>query len=143
MHRGGGRIKHRIDWLLSRVASVAQDRRQDVIDRLVDIGLGDLRDIVQWDSMGNLTITPSADLTEAQAAMVSELYLEKGKGLKVKMVDRLAALEKLAKIFKAYPDPEQVQAGVTIVVVSPPKLSNAEWLKTYGGLTEVVVEGEE
>lgn len=141
--RGGGIIKTRVAYLVGLVAKGSQDRRQEVIDRLVDIGLGDLRDIVQWDSMGNLTITPSDKLTEAQVAMVSELYLEKGKGLKVKMVDRLAALEKLAKIFRAYPDQEQVQPGLTVVVVSPGKLSNDDWLKEYGGLKEIVVEGEE
>lgn len=141
--RGGGIIKTRVAYLVGLVAKGSQDRRQEVIDRLVDIGLGDIRDLVQWDEYGNLTVTRSADLTEAQAAMVSELYLEKGKGLKIKTVDRLAALDKLARIFKAYPDQDHGPAvGVTIVVVSPPKLSNDDWLKEYGGLEEVKVIGE-
>ena len=120
-------VKARIDWLLEERVNASTRRRhhreKDIEDiqarllkRMADIALGDTRDVQQWNrkaivnSDGDVTgftdeidITPSHKLKPEQAALVKGVF-RKGDGVRVELVDQLAAMEKLAKMLGMFQD---------------------------------------
>lgn len=85
---------------------ITQDR---VLQELARIGFADIRDLFEWD-VESATFIPSRDLTEDQAAAVSEIQAETTSTrerngtttdttvkLKIKTYDKLGALDKLGK----------------------------------------------
>jgi phage terminase small subunit len=82
---------------------VTQDK---VMAELAKIGFYDIRKAVRWGGIPEVTpggehvypveMVPSEDLDDSTAAAISEVSLTSG-GIKIKMSDKLAALEKLGK----------------------------------------------
>jgi len=93
-----------------------------VIARLTTLAFCTLREVAEWGPDG-VTLKPSADLTEEQAALVREVAETFGsdtrKGVRIKTHDQLAALGKLADIcnlVKQHGDQQQAQQVVVNVV---------------------------
>lgn len=75
-----------------RRTTVTADR---VVQELARVGFGSLRDVVSWGG-SSLTLRPSAELSEDQAASLAEVT-EGRHGLRVRLFDKLRALEMLAR----------------------------------------------
>ena len=88
---------------MSKRTEVTQDR---VVAELAKLGFYDIRKAVRWGGIPDVTpegehiypveMIPSEDLDDDTAAAISEVSLT-AQGVKIKMSDKLAALEKLGK----------------------------------------------
>jgi len=104
---------------LARRHNIDADR---IIGRLTTLAFGTLRDVAEWGPDG-VSLKPSADLTEEQAALVREVAETFGsdtrKGVRIKTHDQLAALGKLAEIcnlVKQHEAPQQAQQVVINII---------------------------
>lgn len=79
----------------------------EVVHHLMSIATSDIRDIVQWDGE-KVTLKKSADIPDGAAIAIAEVSQTAGRfgnNVKVKMVDKLGALNTMAKIVQlAAPD---------------------------------------
>jgi phage terminase small subunit len=76
-----------------------------VLTEYARIAFADVRHIVQWTADG-LEITPSDELTEADAAAISEIVSGTGAGhSRVKFYDKKAALDAIARHLGMFPLP--------------------------------------
>ncbi|MBV8472410.1 MAG: terminase small subunit [Hyphomicrobiales bacterium] len=134
-------VNARIEWLLmDRVRADTARRhksekkvgnlRSRVLQELERVAFADVRDIVQWrrvpivDKDGTVTgyedvmvVTPSEQLTAAQAAAVREVTTKSG-SLKISTHDKNSALEKLCKALGIYSDAAAPPAPSVVVVDS-------------------------
>lgn len=89
---------------------------EKVLAELARIGFSDLRDFADWKG-GTVTLKSSDDLGES-SRVISEVSQGKD-GVKIKLWDKLNALEKIAKHIKLYDDepekkPEEKTTNLTI-----------------------------
>lgn len=85
-----------------RAALVADDegRREAVVQELEAIGAGEATDVIQWDDMGRVTLTPSDQLSERAKRSIKKVKVtpnQFGNTIEVEMHDKLSALRLLAK----------------------------------------------
>ncbi len=85
-----------------RVALVSSDegRREAVVQELEAIAAGEATDVIQWDDMGRVTLTPSDQLSERAKRSVKKVKVtpnQFGNTIEVEMHDKLSALRLLAK----------------------------------------------
>ena len=85
-----------------RAALASQDeaRREAVVQELEAIGAGEATDVIQWDAMGQVTLTPSAALPERARRSIKKVKVtpnQFGNTIEVEMHDKIAALRLLAK----------------------------------------------
>jgi len=81
---------------------VADDegRREAVVQELEAIGAGEATDVIQWDDMGRVTLTPSDQLSERAKRSIKKVKVtpnQFGNTIEVEMHDKLSALRLLAK----------------------------------------------
>lgn len=77
-----------------------------VLRELARVGFGDARSILTWGETG-VVLKPSDQLSDDDAAMVSEVtqtVSKDGGSMKVKLHDKLSALEKIGKHLKLFSD---------------------------------------
>jgi phage terminase small subunit len=80
--------------------------RARIVDELASIAFANAGDYFAWGPDG-VTVKPSDDLTEAQRGVIAEVsqtVTEKGGAIRVKLSDKQAALEKLARVFGMFSD---------------------------------------
>lgn len=85
-----------------RAALASQDdsRREAVVQELEAIAAGEATDVIQWDDMGRVTLTPSDQLSERAKRSVKKVKVtpnQFGNTIEVEMHDKLSALRLLAK----------------------------------------------
>ena len=85
-----------------RAALAADDegRREAVVQELEAIGAGEATDVIQWDDMGRVTLTPSDQLSERAKRAIKKVKVtpnQFGNQFEVEMHDKLSALRLLAK----------------------------------------------
>ena len=85
-----------------RAALVSSDegRREAVVQELEAIAAGEATDVIQWDDMGRVTLTPSDQLSECAKRSVKKVKVtpnQFGNTIEVEMHDKLSALRLLAK----------------------------------------------
>jgi hypothetical protein len=85
-----------------RAALAADDegRREAVVQELEAIGAGEATDVIQWDDMGRVTLTPSDQLSERAKRAIKKVKVtpnQFGNTIEVEMHDKLSALRLLAK----------------------------------------------
>ena len=81
----------------SRRTGITADR---VVEEYARIAFADIRRVISWSSSGVVTVKPSADLTDAEAAMIAEVQdvaTANGRTIRVKLGDKLGALDALAR----------------------------------------------
>jgi hypothetical protein len=82
------------------LASQDEERREAVVQELEAIGAGEATDVIQWDDMGRVTLTPSAALPERARRSIKKVKVtpnQFGNQIEVEMHDKIAALRLLAK----------------------------------------------
>jgi hypothetical protein len=85
-----------------RAALAADDegRREAVVQELEAIGAGEATDVIQWDDMGRVTLTPSDQLSGRAKRSIKKVKVtpnQFGNTIEVEMHDKLSALRLLAK----------------------------------------------
>ena len=91
--------------ILRRIAEIRQENASrsrvepwQVLEELANIAFAKLTDYVRWDAAGNIETLPSSDLTEAQKSAIREYFgRDSWKGRRVRLHDKIAALDRLAK----------------------------------------------
>jgi len=82
------------------LAASDADRREAVVQELEAIGAGEATDVIQWDDMGRVTLTPSDQLSDRARRSVKKVKVtpnQFGNQIEVEMHDKLSALRLLAK----------------------------------------------
>jgi len=82
------------------LAASDADRREAVVQELEAIGAGEATDVIQWDDMGRVTLTPSDQLSERAKRSIKKVKVtpnQFGNTIEVEMHDKLSALRLLAK----------------------------------------------
>ena len=82
------------------LAASDADRREAVVQELEAIGAGEATDVIQWDDMGRVTLTPSDQLSERAKRSIKKVKVtpnQFGNQIEVEMHDKLSALRLLAK----------------------------------------------
>jgi len=82
------------------LASSDEARREAVVQELEAIGAGEATDVIQWDDMGRVTLTPSDQLPERAKRAIKKVKVtpnQFGNQIEVEMHDKLSALRLLAK----------------------------------------------
>ncbi len=144
-HAAGSRLLTNVK--VKPVIRAAMDERakrleisaDNVLKELARIGFADIRDLVAWDEE-HVGFRPSAQLTDEQAAVISEVFSEahssndkdgnvhKTLKLRLKTYDKLAALRDIGRHLKLFTD--NVEHAVTGgVLVVPGSVEPGEWEK--------------
>jgi len=82
------------------LASSDEARREAVVQELEAIGAGEATDVIQWDDMGRVTLTPSDQLSDRAKRAIKKVKVtpnQFGNQIEVEMHDKLSALRLLAK----------------------------------------------
>ncbi len=82
------------------LAASDADRREAVVQELEAIGAGEATDVIQWDDMGRVTLTPSDQLSDRARRAIKKVKVtpnQFGNTIEVEMHDKLSALRLLAK----------------------------------------------
>ena len=82
------------------LASSDELRREAVVQELEAIGAGEATDVIQWDDMGRVTLTPSDELSDRAKRSIKKVKVtpnQFGNQIEVEMHDKLSALRLLAK----------------------------------------------
>lgn len=109
---------------IERLQAKVQKKNDVSIDRIVQeyarLGFSDVRDLVDWDG-ANVQLKPSEDLSDDAAACVSEVSVT-AQGVKIKLHDKKAALDSLAKhlgMFEERPPENNLTVVNRIELVAP------------------------
>ncbi len=84
----------------SALASSDDASRDAVVQELEAIAAGEATDVIQWDDMGRVMLTPSDQLSERAKRSVKKVKVtpnQFGNQIEVEMHDKLTALRLLAK----------------------------------------------
>ena len=82
------------------LASSDEARREAVVQELEAIGAGEATDVIQWNDMRRVTLTPSDQLSERAKRAIKKVKVtpnQFGNQIEVEMHDKLSALRLLAK----------------------------------------------
>jgi phospholipase C len=82
------------------LSSPDADKREAVIQELEAIGAAEATDIITWDAMGQIQLTPSSQLSERARRGIKKVKVTPnahGNQIEVEMHDKLSALRLLAK----------------------------------------------
>jgi len=82
------------------LASADADRREAVVQELEAIAAGEATDVIRWDAMGQVQLTPSDQLPERARRSIKKVKVTPnahGNTIEVEMHDKLSALRLLAK----------------------------------------------
>lgn len=114
-------VRARIDELISAAAEKAGVTIERVINELARIGFADIRQIVDW-GPGGVTVKDSGTISVDAAAAVAEVGKTAGGHLRIKLHDKVGALEKLGKHLGMFREKVEVAGanGGPIKVDLPP-----------------------
>lgn len=110
-------VQERIQGLANKLNSRTDNKIERIITELQLIAFGSLKDVAEWNPDG-LYIKDSSDLDE-EARLVSEVSesrTEKSTNIKIKMHDKLRALELLGKYHKIFTDKIEQQSEQKIEI---------------------------
>jgi phage terminase small subunit len=99
-------VRARIDELISAAAEKAGVTIERVVAELARIGFADIRRVVSWGPDG-VVVLDSATIDDDAAAVVAEVC-KTGAGIRVKLRDKVGALEKLGRHLSMFKDKVEV-----------------------------------
>ena len=113
-------VKEQIEKKLLRVTQETDISAERVLEELGRIAFANLGDYLEWNGT---TVKPksSRDLTPEQRASIEEVFLTRN-GVRLKLYDKLAALEKLGKHLGLFSDKVKHEGELTIQVRMPEDL---------------------
>jgi len=132
-------VRSRIDELRKRAIEKSGVTPERVLQELARIAFSDPRSVMEWGPNG-VKLKPSSELTDDEAAAVAEVgetTTKDGGSLRVKMVDKLGALDKIGRHLGMFQDRleltgqvdlvERLQAArQRIIDVTPKRLDSSE-----------------
>jgi hypothetical protein len=106
------------------------ERREAVVQELEAIASGEATDVIQWDAMGQVTLTPSDQLPARARRSVKKVKVtpnQFGNVIEVEMHDKLSALRLLAKHRGLLePDANSSKPSMIGINITGPKTSIVE-----------------
>ena len=84
---------------------------ETVLRELARIAFSRMTNLVQWDADGNFQIIPSLDLSDDDTAAIKEVVVGARGQSRIKLHDKVAALEKLAKHLGLFTEKVDVTSG--------------------------------
>jgi phage terminase small subunit len=114
-------VRASVDELIATAAEKAGVNIERVIAELARIGFADIRQVVSWGPDG-VAVIDSAKISDDAAAAVAEVGKTATGGIKVKLYDKVGALEKLGRHLGMFKDNVEVAGagGGPIKVDLPP-----------------------
>ena len=109
------KVAARIQELRDAVQELALVTKADILTELKGIGFGNLADLAEWNGR-TVTLKNSGELPAEVTALVSEVS-ETKQGVRIKMFDKLDALDKMAKMTGVYKEAERPPGVVKITSV--------------------------
>ena len=100
------KVAARIQELRDAVQERALVTKVEILTELKRIGFGNLADVAEWNGR-TVTLKNSETLSPELTSLVSEVS-ETKQGVKIKLHDKMDALDKMAKIVGAYKEPENI-----------------------------------
>lgn len=94
-------IQEEVQRLMEKRSKRTEITADRVLKELARIGFADHRNIISVDDGGNVIATPSSALSDDDAACISEISQTKD-GIKIKLHDKLGALDKIGKHLKLF-----------------------------------------
>ena len=133
--------KPEIEAAIAEAMQARSERTEVTIDKVVQelalIAFANADDFFDWGPDG-ITVKSKADLTRGQRAVVaevSETITEHGGTVRVKLGDKLAALDKLARHLGMFVDKHEVTVERAIISNLP--MDEDAWAESYGGQDRV------
>ena len=112
------------------LASQDTDRREAVVQELEAIAAGEATDVISWDAMGQVQLTPSDQLPERAKRSIKKVKVtpnQHGNTIEVEMHDQLAALRLLAKHRRLLePNSDDQRPSMIGINVTGPKTTTYE-----------------
>lgn len=112
------------------LASQDTDRREAVVQELEAIAAGEATDVISWDAMGQVQLTPSDQLPERARRSIKKVKVtpnQHGNTIEVEMHDKLSALRLLAKHRGLLePDANSSKPSMIGINITGPKTSIVE-----------------
>lgn len=116
-------VRARIDGLMAAAAEKAGVTIERIVAEFARIGFADPRRVVSWDGTAVL-VRNSADLSDDDAAAIAEVGKTR-EGVKIKLHDKVSALEKLGRHLGMFKDKLEVagaNGGPVQVEMAPNEL---------------------
>lgn len=110
------KVAARIQELRDAVQERALVTKVEILTELKRIGFGNLADVAEWNGR-TVTLKNSETLSPELTSLVSEVS-ETKQGVKIKLHDKMDALDKMAKIVGAYKEPEHRGDDIRITSVT-------------------------
>lgn len=112
------------------LASADEDRREAVVQELEAIAAGEATDVITWDAMGQVQLTPSSQLSERAKRAIKKVKVTPnahGNSIEVEMHDKLSALRLLAKHRGLLePNSDEQRPSMIGINVTGPKVTTYE-----------------
>lgn len=115
------RVRRAIEEVAAAGERQARVTREQVVAELARVAFADISDFLCWDGEG-LHLRPMEELTAEQTACVSEIVEtggSRGKGLRVKLHGKLAALAALARLLGVAEERQDRDRRVVVVTTVP------------------------
>ncbi len=114
-------IKKALELHAAMIAGNMKMSAARTMHALETIAFSDIRDVVSWNEEGEVSVKPSADISDDVAMTIQEIQMTQGRfgpQLKIKQVDKMTALQMLARITElAKPEeksPEELAATAAV-----------------------------
>ena len=109
----------RMPKIRKRIAEIRQENARQsnvkpgqVLDELAKIAFAKITDYVRWDAEGNIEALSSDELTDDQKAAIQEvLGRDNWKGRRIRLYDKIAALDRLAKYLGLLTEKVDITSG--------------------------------
>ena len=109
-----------------------------VLEQIAKIGFADIKSVVSW-SGNRMKIKPSEDVDGTILAEITETETESGGTLKIKLNDRMKALEMMAKHLNLFNDRHKQRMEDEKLKINQGKFE-AEKLKSIGGVSDDAID---
>ena len=103
-------VMQRIAQLRDRAAKRLEVSAERVLRELASIAFSDISRLVHWDSAGEQTLVASDELLEEDKAAIKDIATDKSR-TRVRLHDKVAALEKLAKHLGLFTEKVDITSG--------------------------------
>ncbi len=112
------------------LAGADEDRREAVVQELEAIAAGEATDVITWDAMGQVQLTPSSQLSDRARRAIKKVKVtpnQYGNSIEVEMHDKLSALRLLAKHRGLLePNSDEQRPSMIGINVTGPKVTTYE-----------------
>ncbi|HWQ41687.1 MAG TPA: terminase small subunit [Desulfosporosinus sp.] len=135
---GKSRVRQAIEMGMSRREHRIGITADKVLEQLAKIGFADIKNVVSW-SGNRIKMKPSDDVDGTILAEITETETESGGTLKVKLNDRMKALEMMGRHLNLFNDRHKQRIEDEKLKIDQGKFE-IEKLKSIGGVSDAVID---